>query len=76
MNPIGNHESHWLLSFFILFYLLASKFSAVLKSQSFNFSHKLSNRQFMEFAIFMLNVVNSLSVFSKVSQDKHFLYIY
>ena len=49
----------------------AEKYSAVSKSQSLYFSCKLSNRQFMEFAIFMLDVVNSLSIFSKVSQDRN-----
>ena len=61
--------------FLNLFYLLASqvkaKFSAASKSQSLYFSPKLSNRQFMEFAIFMLHVVNPLSIFSKVSQDRN-----
>ena len=37
----------------------------------FIFSHKLSNRQFIEFAIIMLDVVNSLSIFCKVSQDRN-----
>ena len=67
--------------FLNLFYLLASQvkakfsaasmFSAASKSQSLYFSPKLSNRQFMEFAIFMLHVVNPLSIFSKVSQDRN-----
>ena len=35
------------------------------------FSRNLSNRQFMEFAIFMLDIVNSLSIFGKVSQDRN-----
>ena len=38
----------------------AEKCSAVSKSQSLYFSRKLSNRQFMEFAIFMFDGVNSL----------------
>ena len=75
MKPTHNQDSDWLVSFFILFHLLASqvkaKFSAVSKSQSLYFSCKLSNRQFMEFAIFILDVVNSLSVFSKVSQERN-----
>ena len=49
----------------------AKKYSAVSKSQSLYFSCKLSNRQFMEFVIFMLNIVNSLSIFSKLSQDRN-----
>ena len=49
----------------------AEKYSAVSKSQSLYFSRKLSNRQFMDFAIFMPDVVNSLSIFSKVSQDRN-----
>ena len=49
----------------------AEKYSAFSKSQSLYFSCKLSNRQFTEFAIFMLDVVNSLSIFSKVSQDRN-----
>ena len=75
MTPTCNHESDWRVSFFILFYLLASqvkaKFSVVSKSQSLYFSCKLSNRQSIEFTIFMLDVVNSLSIFSKVSQDRN-----
>ena len=75
MKSTHNHESDWPVSSFILFYLLAgqvkAKFSAVSKSQSLYFSCKLSNRQFMEFAIFILDVVNSLSVFSKVSQERN-----
>ena len=45
--------------------------SAISKLQSLYFTRKLSNRQFMEFAIFMLDVVNSLSIISKVSQDRN-----
>ena len=45
MKPTRNHESGWLVSFFILFYRLASKvkakFSAVSKSQSLYFSRNI-----------------------------------
>ena len=75
MKPTRNQDSDWLVSFFILFHLLASqvkaKFSAVSKSQSLYFSCKLSNKQFMEFAIFRIDVVNSLSIFSKLSQGRN-----
>ena len=74
MKPTHNHKSNWLVSF-ILFYLLVSqvktKFSAVSKWQSHYFSCTLSNREFMEFAIIMLDVVNYLSIFSKVTQDRN-----
>ena len=74
MKPTRNQDSDWLVSFFILFHLLASqvkaKFSAVSKSQSLYFSCKLSNKQFMEFAIFRIDV-NSLSIFSKLSQGRN-----
>ena len=49
----------------------AEKYSAVSKSQSLEISRNLSDRQFMECVIFMLDVVNFLSIFSKVSQDKN-----
>ena len=49
----------------------AKKFLAVSKLHSLYFSHKLSNRQFMEFALFMIDVVNSLSIFSKVSHNRN-----
>ena len=75
MKSTHNHESDWPVSSFILFYLLAgqvkAKFSAVSKSQSLYFSCKLSNKQFMEFAIFRIDVVNSLSIFSKLSQGRN-----
>ena len=75
MKATRNQDSDWLVSFFILFHLLASqvkaKFSAVSKSQSLYFSCKLSNKQFMEFAIFRIDVVNSLSIFSKLSQGRN-----
>lgn len=49
----------------------ADKYSAASKSQSLYFSRKLNNRQFMEFAIFIFDVVNSLAIFSKLSQDRN-----
>ena len=50
---------------------LVEKYSAVSKSQSLCFSREVSNRQFMKFTMFMLDVVNSLSIFRKVSQDRN-----
>ena len=71
MKPTRNHESGWLVSFFILFYLLASqvkaKFSAVSKSQSLYFSRNI----FHGIHNIHVDVVNSLSIFSKVSQDRN-----
>ena len=49
----------------------AEQYSAVPKSQSLYFSRQLSNRKFMELAIFMLDVVNSLSIFCKVSHNRN-----
>ena len=49
----------------------AEKYSAVSKSPSLEISRNLSDRQFMKCVIFMLDIVNFLSIFSKVSQVKN-----
>ena len=49
----------------------AEKYLAVSKSQSLCFSGKLSNRKFMEFILFMLDIVNPLTIFGKISQDRN-----
>ena len=53
----------------VIIYVRYSKQGKVF-TKSLYFSCKFSNRQFMEFAIFMLDVVNSLSIFNKASQDR------
>ena len=50
----------------------ADKYSSASKAQSVYFARKLSNRLFMEFAIYMLlDVLSALSAFSKVSQERN-----
>ena len=50
---------------------LADKYSSASKAQSVYFARKLSNRLFMEFAIYMMDVLSALSAFSKVSQERN-----